>query len=327
MRRTKLNFGKFYRGYLPKLAAVAILLTACFPTRSMAQQQGQKIFSSAEDATNAFFAAAQNNDEKAMLHILGPDGKQIVSSGDEVEDAQNRTNFVMRYQEMHRLVKEPDGTMILYIGAHNWPCPIPLANKANAWYFDTDAGKKEILYRRIGKNELSAIRVSQELVAAEKEYYSTQHNEYAQKIFSDEGLHNGLYWKAAQGEPQSPIGPQVAEARAEGYTKSRDTTPAPFRGYFYHILTRQGKNAPGGAKNYIASGKMTEGFAFIAYPAEYMSSGVMTFIVDQDGVVYQKDLGKKTSVLAKDMKTYNPNSTWQKAEDQQEQTAAEQKAK
>ena len=327
MRRTKLNFGKFYWAYFPKLAAVAFLLTASFPTRSMAQQQGQKTFSSAEDATKAFFTAAQNNDEKTMLDILGPDGKQIVSSGDAVEDAQNRANFVMRYQEMHRLVKERDGTMVLYVGAHNWPCPIPLVNKGNAWYFDTDAGKKEILYRRIGKNELSAIRVSQELVAAEKEYFSTQHNEYAQKIFSDEGLHNGLYWKAAEGEPQSPIGPQVAEARAEGYIKSRDTTPTPFRGYFYHILTRQGKNASGGAKNYIANGKMTEGFAFIAYPAVYRSSGVMTFIVDQDGVVYQKDLGKNTGVLAKAMKTYNPNSTWQKAEEQQERTTAEQKPK
>ena len=327
MWRTKPNFNKFHWPSLPKMTAVVMLLTGCVSTRSAAQQQGPKTFSSPEDASNAFVTAAQNNDEKAMLEILGADGKEIVSSGDEVEDAHNRANFVMRYQEMHRLVKEPDGAMVLYIGAHNWPCPIPLANKGNAWYFDTDAGKKEILYRRIGKNELSAIRVSQELVAAEKEYYSTQHNEYAQKIFSDEGQRNGLYWKAAAGDPQSPIGPQVAEARAEGYTKGHDTTRTPFRGYFYHILTRQGKNAPGGAKNYIANGKMTEGFAFVAYPAEYMSSGVMTFIVDQDGVVYQKDLGKKTGVLAKAMKTYNPNSTWQKAEEQPEQTTAEQKAK
>jgi len=327
MRQTKLNFGEFYWAYLLKLAAVAILLTACFPTRSMAQQQGQRTFSSAEDATKAFFTAAQNNDEKAMLDILGPDGKEIVSSGDEVEDAHNRANFVMRYQEMHRLVKEPDGTMALYVGAHNWPCPIPLANKGNAWYFDTDAGMKEILYRRIGKNELSAIRICQELVAAEKEYYSTQHNEYAQKIFSDEGQRNGLYWKAAEGEPQSPIGPLVASAVAEGYVKSRDSAPTPYRGYYFHILTRQGKGGPGGAKNYIVNGKMTEGFAFIAYPAEYMSSGVMTFIVHQDGVVYQKNLGKKTNVLAKAMKTYNPNSTWQKAEEQQQETAAEQKPK
>jgi len=327
MRRTKLQYGKYCWATLSKLAAAAIFMTGCVPSRSLAQQPGQRTFSSPEEAANALVAAALKNDEKAMLEILGADGKEIVSSGDEVEDAHNRANFVMRYQEMHRLVKEPDGAMVLYIGAHNWPCPIPLANKGNAWYFDTDAGKKEILYRRIGKNELSAIRVSQELVAAEKEYYSTQHNEYAQKIFSDEGQRNGLYWKAAAGDPQSPIGPQVAEARAEGYTKGRDTTRTPFRGYFYHILTRQGKNAPGGAKNYIANGKMTEGFAFVAYPAEYMSSGVMTFIVDQDGVVYQKDLGKKTGILAKAMKTYNPNSTWQKAEEQPEQTTAEQKAK
>ena len=323
MRPIKLNFGKFYWAYLPKLAAVVILLTAFFPARSMAQQQGQKTFSSAEDATKAFFTAAQNNDEKAMLDILGPDGKQLVSSGDEVEDADNRANFVIRYQEMHRLVKEPDGTMVLYIGAHNWPCPIPLANKGNAWYFDTDAGKKEILYRRIGKNELSAIHICQELVAAEKEYYSTQHNEYAQKIFSDEGLHNGLYWKAAAGEPQSPIGPLVASAVAEGYSKGRGGAPTPYRGYYFHILTRQGKNGPGGAKNYIVNGKMTEGFAFVAYPAEYMSSGVMTFIVDQDGVVYQRDLGKKTGVLAKAMKTFNINSTWQRPEEQQEQTPSQ----
>ena len=170
MRRTKLNFDQFHRANLAKLAAVAILLTGCFSTRSMAQQPGQKTFSSAEDASNALVTAAQNNDEKAMLDILGPDGKQIVSSGDEAEDAESRANFVKRYQEMHRLVKEPDGTTVLYIGAHNWPTPIPLVNKGNSWYFDTEAGKKEILYRRIGRNELSAIRVCQELVAAQKEY-------------------------------------------------------------------------------------------------------------------------------------------------------------
>src|SRR5271157_870846 len=210
MRRMKLNFDKFQSANLPILAALAILLTACFPIRSMAQQPGQKTFSSPEDASNALVTAEQNNDEKTMLDILGPDGKQIVSSGDETEDANSRANFVQRYREMHRLVKEPDGTTVLYIGAHNWPWPIPLVNKGDSWYFDTDAGKKEILYRRIGRNEISTIRVCQELVAAQKEYYATQHNEYAQKIFSDEGQHNGLYWKAADGEPQSPIGPLVA---------------------------------------------------------------------------------------------------------------------
>ena len=219
MRRMKLNFDKFPWANLTKLAAVAILLVGCFPTHSMAQQPGQKTFSSPEDASNALVTAVQSNDESAMLDILGPDGKQIVSSGDETEDAHSRANFVQKYQEMHRLVKEPDGTTTLYIGAENWPTPIPLVNKGNSWYFDTEAGKKEILYRRIGRNEMSTIRVCQELVAAEKEYYSTQHNEYAQKIFSDEGQHNGLYWKAADGEPQSPIGPLVASAVAEGYAK------------------------------------------------------------------------------------------------------------
>ncbi len=325
MRRTKLNFDKFHWATFPKLAAVAILLTGCFPTRSMAQQPGQKTFSSAEEVSNAFFTAVQSNDEKAMLDILGPDGRQIITSGDETEDANSRADFVQRYQEMHRLVEEPDGTTTLYIGAKNWPTPIPVVNKGNAWYFDTEASKREILYRRIGRNETSTIRVCQELVAAEKEYRSTQHNEYAQRLLSDEGQHNGLYWAAAAGEPQSPIGPLVASAVAEGYAKSRDGAPTPYRGYYYHILTRQGKNSPGGAKNYIVNGKMIEGVAFVAYPAEYRSSGVMTFIVGADGVVYQKDLGKRTNAHAKDMKEYDPNSSWQKAEAQLEEIAGGQK--
>jgi hypothetical protein len=298
---------------LAKFAAVAILLTLCFPSRSIAQQPGQKTFPSAEDAINALFTAAQSNDEKAMLEILGPDGKYIVSSGDDAEDAETRANFVKKYEEMHRLVKEPDGTTTLYVGAENWPTPIPLLNKGNAWYFDTKAGKHEILYRRIGRNEMSAIRVCQELVAAEKEY-SAQRGEYAQKIFSDEGQHNGLYWKPADGEPQSPVGPLVAAAFTESIATSRASTPTPYHGYHYRILTRQGKNVPGGAKNYIVSGKMTGGVAFLAYPAEYRSSGVMTFIVSEDGMVRQKDLGKGTDALAKAMKEYNPDSSWQKAE-------------
>jgi hypothetical protein len=327
MRREKLDFDKFHWADLPKLAAVAILLTGCFPIRSMAQQQGRKTFSSPEDASNALVTAAQSSDEKALLDILGPDGKRIVSSGDEIEDANDRANFVQKYRELHRLVKEPDGTTTLYIGAENWPTPIPLVNIGKSWYFDTEAGKREILYRRVGENEISTVRVCQELVAAEKEYYSTQHNEYAQKILSDKNQHNGLYWKAAEDQPQSPIGPLVASAVAEGYTKSQDDAPTAYRGYYYHILTHQGKNAPGGAKSYIVNGKMTGGFAFVAYPAEYRSSGVMTFIVNQDGVVYRKDLGKETDTLAKAMKEYNPDSSWQKDEDQQEETAGQQNTK
>ncbi len=322
MRRMKLKFDSFPWANLSKLAVVAILFTGCFPARSVAQEHGQKTFASAEDAGQALFSAARSDDERAMIEILGSDAKQIVSSGDVTEDAESRANFAKRYEEMHRLVKEPDGTTTLYIGAENWPTPIPLMNTGNGWYFDTDAGKQEILFRRVGENELSTIRVCQELAAAEKEYRSAEHSEYAQKIFSDEGQHNGLYWKAPDGEAQSPIGPLVASAVAEGYARGREGSPTPFRGYFFHILTRQGKNGPGGAKNYIVDGKMTGGFAFVAYPAEYGISGVMTFVVSEDGEVYQKDLGERTAAVAKDMKEYNPNGSWQKTEDQQEATAA-----
>ena len=327
MRQKKRKDNRFDWGTFLRLAVVTLLLTGGFATRSIAQQPGQKTFSSPDEATNALVTAMKNNDEKLTLEILGPDGKHIVYSGDEVEDAQNRANFVERYQEMHRLVKEPDGSVVLYIGAKNWPTPIPVVKKGNAWFLDTDAGKKEILYRRVGRNEISTIKVCQELVAAEKEYYATQQNEYAKQIFSDEGQHNGLYWKAADGEPQSPIGPLVASAVAEGYVKGKNGPPTPYRGYYYHILTRQGKDAPGGAKNYIVNGKMTGGFAFVAFPAEYRSSGVVTFIVGPDGVVYQKDLGKKTAILGKAIKEYNPDSSWQKAEEQQQETAREQKSK
>jgi Protein of unknown function (DUF2950) len=327
MRRMNLRAGKFDCGNLAKLVAVAILLTGFFPARSMAQQPGQKTFPSAEDGSKALASAAQSNDEKAMLDILGPDGKEIVSSGDAIEDAHTRANFAEKYQQMHRLVKEPDGMTTLYIGAENWPTPIPLVHKGNAWYFDTDAGKKEILFRRVGRNEISAIRICQGLVAAQKEYYGSQHGEYAQKIFSDSGQHNGLYWKAAESEPQSPIGPLVAAAVAEGYKKGEGLPPSPYRGYFFRVLPRQGKNAAGGSKNYVVGGKMTAGFAFLAFPAEYRSSGVMTFIVGADGVVYEKDLGAKTEIVAKAMKEYNPGVGWKKSEDMPAQTASAQKSK
>jgi hypothetical protein len=325
MRRAKLTFGSFHAtNFLA--GAVAILWMGCFSIPSMCQQPGQKTFSSAEDASQALFTAAQNNDEKTMIEILGPDGKQIVSSGDDAEDAESRANFVQKYQQMHRLAIEPDGTTTLYIGAENWPTPIPLMNKGNSWYFDTGAGEEEIVYRRVGRNEMSAIRISQELVAAQKEYYAAQHNEYCPNIVSDEGQHNGLYWKAAEGEPESPVGPLVALAVVnDSDTKGPNAAPTPFRGYYFRVLARQGKNGPGGAKSYVVNGKMTGGFAFVAYPAEYRSSGVMTFIVNEDGVVYQKDLGKKTEALGKALKEYNPNSSWHKAEE--EETAADQETK
>ena len=325
MRPVKLNCRILNRYDLPRVAAIAILFAACFPVPSAAQQPGQKTFASPEEASKALAAAAQNNDDKALLAIFGPDGKEIVTSGDPVQDAEHHATFARRYQQLHRLVKEPNGETCLYVGAENWPLPIPIMNKGKVWYFDTDAGKKEMLFRRVGHNEMSAVRVCQELAAAEQEYRSSHNNEYAQKIFSDEGQRNGLYWKAAEGEAQSPIGPLVAEAVAEGYSPGHAGPPTPFRGYFYHILTRQGKDAPAGAKDYIVNGKMTEGAAFIAYPAEYRSSGVMTFIVGTDGTVYEKDLGKKTEALAKAMKEFNPNAGWRKAEQQPAESAAQKK--
>ena len=304
-------------GNLLKLSAVAVLLAGLLGAPSQAQQAGQKTFPSPEEASKALYAAAKSNDQKGMLDLLGPDGKEIISSGDEAEDAQSRAEFVKRYEEMSRLVKEPDGSVSLYIGAHNWPCPIPLVNKGNVWYFDTAAGKQEILFRRIGRNEISAIHVCRELVAAQKEYYSEQHNEYAHRIYSQEGKHDGLYWKTAPNEPQSPIGPMVAQAVYDEDTKSRGVQPMPFRGYYFHILTRQGKHAPGGARLYLVDGKMTS-FAFIAFPAVYRTSGAKTFLVSEDGVVYEKDLGKKTETIAISLSEFNPDSGWQKSEPDQQ---------
>jgi hypothetical protein len=310
MQRTNLKIDQWHRAPVRDFAVLVIFLAGCFPASSLAQQPGQKIFPSAEEASTSLVAAMQSKNEKTLLEFLGPDGKQIISSGDEIEDLHTRAEFVQRYLEMHRLVNEPDGTTVLYIGARNWPTPIPLVHNANGWYFDTEAGKREILYRRIGRNEMSAIRVCQELAAAEHEYHDAQHSQYAQVIFSDEGQHNGLYWKVAAGEPPSPIGPLVANAVAQGYAPRRSGAPAPYRGYYFHILATQGKHAPGGAKQYVVDGKMTEGFAFVAYPVEYRSSGVMTFIVGSDGVVYQRDLGKATDVTANSMTKYDPDSTW-----------------
>ena len=301
-----------------------LVLTGCLTVPSMAL--AQKAFTSAAAASGALFTAAQHNDAQAMLDILGPDGRKIVSSGDATEDADDRANFVRRYQEMHRLMKEPDGTTVLYVGARNWPMPIPLVGSGTAWHFDTAAAKREILYRRVGQNELSTIRICQELVAAEKEYHSLQGGHYADRLFSEAGQHDGLYWKATTGQPQSPIGPLVAAAAAQGYVH-QPGTPTPYHGYYYRVLTAQGKSAPGGAKSYLVDGKMTGGFAFLAYPAQYRSSGVMSFLVGEDGTVYEKDLGRETATLTQAMQEYDPDSSWRKSEDAQEQAAAARQAK
>jgi hypothetical protein len=295
---------------------LALLLT--FSGRVFAQQPGQKTFASGDEAAQALFVAAQSGDKAALLEIFGSAGSQIISSGDEVQDKKAGDQFVSRYQQMHRLGREPDGTTTLYIGAENWPVPIPLIDKGGAWYFDTATGKKAILYRRIGGNEYAAMDVCEALVDAEDDYYSQSRDgrpqQYTQKFASDQGQHNGLYWKTSDNEPESPIGPLVAYAAGEGYGKTQGGGPTPYHGYFYLILTAQGADAPGGAKSYVVNGEMTGGFAILAYPAVYRSSGVMTFIVNQDGVIYQKDLGAQTAELAKAMKDYAPDKTWHKVE-------------
>ena len=287
---------------------------------SAGQQPGEKTFASPGEAVEAMIAATKAGSTDALLQIFGPDGKELISSGDPVADKNGRERVVQKYEQMHCLVREPDDAVTAYMGAENWPFPIPLVKKGNAWYFDTAAGKQEVLYRRIGRNELATIDVCHAMVDAQKEYQGQTHDgdtvkQYAAKIVSDPGKHNGLYWKVAAGEPQSPIGPLVAEAAAAGYTRKQGGGgPTPFHGYIYRHLNSQGPAAPGGAKDYMVDGKMTGGFALLAYPAEYRNSGVMTFMVNQDGIVYQKDLGPDTAKIAASMTLYNPDSSWQKAD-------------
>lgn len=287
-------------------------------SREPQQQSQQKGFSSPEDASRALFGAAQSGDKAALLKIFGPAGDEIISSGDPVQDQNTREQFVAKYKEMHRTAAEPDGTTTLYVGAENWPVPIPLVQKNGAWYFDTDAGKQQILFRRIGRNELAAIDTCHALVDAQREYHSQPRDgkvpQFAQVFASDEGKHNGLYWKAEEGKTASPIGPLVASAAEEGYRKSQGEGSPPYHGYYYRILTSQGDSAPGGAKNFLVNGNMTGGFAILAYPAEYRSSGVMSFVVGQKGVVYEKDLGPNTKEVAANMQAYSPDDAWVEAD-------------
>jgi hypothetical protein len=299
-----------------KLVLILVSL-GCSLAPAFAQQPGQRTFASAEDAGHALFVAMQTQDEQSPLSILGPAGKDVVSSGDPVEDLDARAGFVVKYQEMHRFVKEPNGTVSLVVGGENWPFPIPLVNDHGAWYFDTPAGRDEILFRRMGRNEIAAREACRDLVEAQKQYFAHPWGDlpkqFAQKLVSDIGRHNGLYWRGADNELDSPVNPLIAIAQGKG-PEDQAGDQVPFNGYFFRILTSQGPHQQDGAKIYIVDGKMTAGFAFIAYPAEYRSSGVMTFIVDESGHIYEKDLGPNTTKLAEAMTAYDPDSTWRKAE-------------
>ena len=309
------------RNALPILLGVcgAVSMQFFVLPRSVAQQGNEKTFASPGDAVLAVYDAVLSNDQQALTAIFGSSAGPILHTGDEVADKKMGEDFIRRYDQMHRLVLESDSSATLYVGAENWPMPIPVVkNSSGAWYFDTEAGAKEILYRRVGRNENDAIEILHTFVDAQREYGSESHDgdatkHYALRFMSDDGKQNGLYWKTSDNETPSPIGPLIVTATSEGYAmKQRHSEP--FHGYYYHILTKQGPAAKGGAKDYLTSGQLTRGFAFVTYPAEYRNSGVMTFIVNQDGIVYEKDLGQDTDKLAAAISEYNPDKTWRPAD-------------
>ncbi|WP_206611798.1 DUF2950 domain-containing protein [Acidithiobacillus sulfuriphilus] len=275
-------------------------------------------FASPEQAVHALVAAARANDRTELLKIFGPASRDLISSGDKIADKEARARFVDHYNKGSKIVLDGADKAILAIGTEHWPFPIPIVQQGHSWHFDAQAGAREILDRRIGRNELNAIEVCRSYARAQHDYAADRESanklkEYAQKFVSSPGRHNGLYWPVRSGEKESPIGPLMASARAEGYGSTDDYKKgqhAPYHGYYYRILTRQGASAPGGARDYLVNGHMTGGFALIAFPAKYADSGIMTFIVSQNGIVYEKDLGPDTAAIAPAITKFNPDHTW-----------------
>jgi hypothetical protein len=309
------NEGSRFRLILTLLLALAFVvsLTSCKKRESTAAESAggnvaPKTFTSPAAAGAALFDAAKSGDQNALMAIFGSDGKDLVFSGDAVKDKDTMRLFVGAYSQMNRWSKSKSGKEILYIGSDNFAFPIPLGQNASGqWAFDTAAGRDEVLARRIGDGELTAIGVLTEVANAQQEYFSQNH-QFAQKFVSDEGQHNGLYWPVAEGQRPSPLGPLADEAKALGY--SQTDKPQPFNGYYYKMLIQQGDTAKGGTKNYLAGGKLTGGFAVLAWPAKYRDSGIMSFLVGRDGVIYEKDLGEKTAEAAAAITAYNPGEGW-----------------
>ncbi|HEX6829669.1 MAG TPA: DUF2950 domain-containing protein [Burkholderiales bacterium] len=297
-------------------AALSLVLTLSMAAGpAAAAEPKQKSFNSPDEAVTALVEAAKSGDMKALGAVLGPEVKKL-GSGDLAQSKREREQFVAAYEAKHEVVKDGDARATLVVGKNDWPLPIPLVKAGDAWHFDTAAGREEILNRRIGQNELNTIQVLLAIVDAEREYATVDRNgdglvEYAQKFTSSKGKKDGLYWPAKEGEPASPLGDLAAKAVREGYSGKSDK-PKPYWGYYYRILKGQGKDAPGGAYDYVVRGGMFGGFAVIAYPANYGASGVMSFLVNHDGVVYQKDLGTATAQAATKLTKFNPDSTWQK---------------
>jgi hypothetical protein len=295
----------------------ALTLIAMVPVGTPATG-AQQSFASPEAGIAGLVEAVKMNDQARLRAILGPRGNKLISSGDAVADRQSREAFIKAYNEAHKLEFEGEAQAVLVIGQDEWPMPIPLVKSSAGWRFDTQRGEKEILTRRIGRNELAAIQVCLAIVDAEREYaeFDMDGNgipDYASKFISAPGKRDGLYWRTKEDEPLSPLGPLLAAATREGYTQSLSRPLAPYHGYFYRMLTKQGQHAAGGAYDYLIKDHMIGGFAVIAYPARYGVSGVMSFMVNQDGVIYEKDLGKNTVAIASQMTTFNPDASWKQA--------------
>jgi hypothetical protein len=296
------------------LALVVIPFAACNNNKPP-EKPSITVFATPEDAGNALIAAGKTGDDNAALAIFGPDSKDVIHSADPVEDKNAVAAFVAKYDVMHRWRRMPDDSQMLLVGADNFPFAIPLKKNAEGkWFFDTAAGKDEVLSRRIGRNELAIIDVCNAVADAQAEYFAHPHDgqpakQYAVKFLSDDGKHNGLYWKSAEGQPSSPLGPLAAFATSEGY-KANPNGHTAFHGYYFQMLNGQTDKAPGGAKDYTVNGKKTGGFAFLAYPAEYGNSGIMTFMINQDGVLLEKDLGKNTTQTATAMTEFDPDPDW-----------------
>ncbi len=309
---------KWFVTFLSTVALAAVIMVLSIPLHSYGAQVKQKTFASAEEAVKALIDAAKAGNQEELMAIFGPAAKDVLSSGDAVEDRTVRERFVKAYESKNALVQDGDARAVLQIGPHDWPFPIPIVKKNQQWSFDTKKGKEELNNRRIGRNELSTIQTCLAYVDAQREYAAKDRDtdglfEYAQKFVSTPGTKDGLYWEAKPGEEESPFGDLFARATREGYKKT-DNKPTPYHGYYFKILKAQGKNAPGGAYDYVVKGRMIGGFGMVAYPANYGVSGVMTFVVNHDGIVYEKNLGKDTAKIAQAMKLFNPDKTWKKVE-------------
>jgi hypothetical protein len=295
------------------LLALVFMLNA-----STASAQDQAAFATADDAVAALIQALEKNDAVMLGTLLGPDSEDIFSSGDEVADANALADFLARYRERHSLVADGDDAVVLQVGSNDWPMPVPIVKRDGKWYLDGAAGVDEVVYRRIGRNELGAIAVCRGFVDAQLEYAAEGHDGnppglFAAKLRSDPGQHNGLFWPSAEGEPQSPVGAAVAKAAAEGY-RAVTGKRMPYHGYYYRMLFGQGPAAGGGETEYFVDGVLAQGIALIAWPAEYGVSGVMTFMVNHDGDVFQKDLGEDTAAAADSIQVFDPDSTWSKVQ-------------